>query len=405
MFLCNTQLSVGGIIGLALLAIAVVALIVIILILVPFKLWFRAFVSGAHISMIKLISMKFRKTDCQLIVSNYITAKKAGLKITVNELETHYMAGGNVENVVKALVAAFSANIDLTVQKAKAIDLAGRDVYEAVKNTVIPKIIETPEISAVAKDGIELVVKAKVTVISNMLMQISGAGEETIIARVGEGIVTTVGSTASHKMILESPELISATVLEKGLDRGTAYYISSLDIADIDVGRNIDAELNIAKAEAEKRIAQSKAEERRSMAIAAENEMKARVQEMRAEVIKAEAEVPKALAKALTNGNISVNDYYEMKNIQADTAMRNSLSRVEDEKAERMTSPASMAKVQQRKEQTNQGMFNTSPFATNNNMVPPPPSNFNPQPLSPLAARFASLAAAQKKNNDDNNKK
>ena len=401
MFLCNFQWSIGWIIGISVLAVVLIALIVVILIMVPFKLWFRAFVSSAHISMIRLIGMQFRKIDCPLIVTNYITAKKAGLKLTVNELETHYLAGGNIENVVKALVAAYSANIDLTVQKAKAIDLAGRDVYGAVKNTVIPKIIETPEISAVAKDGIELIVKAKVTVISNMLMQISGAGEETIIARVGEGIVTTVGSTESHKLILESPELISSTVLEKGLDRGTAYYISSLDIADIDVGRNIDAELNIAKAEAEKRIAQSKAEERRSMAIAAENEMKARVQEMRAEVIRAEAEVPKALAKALTNGNITVNDYYEMKNIQADTAMRNSLSRVEDEKAERMTSPASMAKVQQRKEQANQNMYSQSPFAPS----APQPSNYNPQPLSPLAARFASLAASQKKNNDDNNKK
>ena len=235
--------------------------------------------------------------------------------------------------VINAVIAAHSSQfINLSFDYAKAIDLAGRDVDQAVRQSVTPKVITTDLISAVAKDGIELIVKAKVTVISNMLMQISGAGEDTIIARVGEGIVTTVGSTDSHKMILESPELISTTVLEKGLDRGTAFYISSLDIADIDVGRNIDAELNIAKAEAEKRIAQSKAEERKSMAIAAENEMKARVQEMRAEVIRAEAEVPKALAKALTSGNISVNDYYEMQNIQADTAMRKSLSKVEEEK-------------------------------------------------------------------------
>jgi uncharacterized protein YqfA (UPF0365 family) len=250
MFLCGLTLGTGWIVTICVVCTLLLAAMIVILALVPFRLWFRAFVSSAHITMVKLIGMKLRKVDCQLITLNYITARKAGLKISVDELETHFMAGGNVENVVKALVAAYSANIDLTVSKAKAIDLAGRDVYQAVRNTVVPKIIETPEISAVAKDGIELIVKAKVTVISNMLMQISGAGEDTIVARVGEGIVTTVGSTSSHKMILESPELISSTVLEKGLDRGTAYYIQSLDIADIDVGRNIDAELNIAKAEA-----------------------------------------------------------------------------------------------------------------------------------------------------------
>ena len=390
MFFCAFSLSMGWIIGLSITALLLLIFMVVILVLVPFKLWFRAMVSSAHISMLKLIGMKMRKVDCQLITLNYITARKAGLKITVDELETHFMAGGNVENVVKALVAAYSANIDLTAQKAKAIDLAGRDVYEAVKNTVVPKIIETPEISAVAKDGIELIVKAKVTVVSNMLMQISGAGEDTIIARVGEGIVTTVGSTDSHKMILESPELISSRVLEKGLDRGTAYYISSLDIADIDVGRNIDAELNIAKAEAEKRIAQAKAEERKSMAIAAENEMKARVQEMRAEVIRAEAEVPKALAKALSSGKISVNDYYEMQNIQADTAMRNSLGRAEEEKAEKLSS------VQAKKE--------AAPVMPKPQM---PPAGFGggfSSQMNPLAARFASLANAQKKSTttDDN---
>ena len=393
MLLCSANLSLGWILGIVVASILLITALIIMLVLVPFKLWFRAFVSSAHISMIKLIGMKLRKVDCQLIVLNYITARKAGLKITVDELETHYMAGGSVENVVKAMVAAYSANIDLTVQKAKAIDLAGRDVYEAVRNTVVPKIIETPEIAAVAKDGIELIVKAKVTVVSNMLMQISGAGEDTIIARVGEGIVTTVGSTDSHKMILESPELISSTVLEKGLDRGTAYYISSLDIADIDVGRNIDAELNIAKAEAEKRIAQAKAEERKSMAIAAENEMKARVQEMRAEVIRAEAEVPKALAKALSAGKISVNDYYEMQNIQADTAMRRSLSRAEEEKVEKLSSAAP-------KKDLPKPM--PTPPAFNSGFGGGMPA-FNPQ-MNPLAARFASLAAAQKKNNTEDNK-
>ena len=395
MYLCKFELSVGWIVGLSIIAAVFLIAMVVILIMVPFKLWFRALVSSAHISMIRLIGMKLRKTDCQVITLNYITARKAGLKITADELETHYMAGGDVENVVKALVAAFSANIDLTVQKAKAIDLAGRDVYEAVRNTVIPKIIETPEISAVAKDGIELIVVAKVTVVSNMLMQISGAGEETIIARVGEGIVTTVGSTDSHKMILESPELISSTVLEKGLDRGTAYYISSLDIADVDVGRNIDAELNIAKAEAEKRIAQAKAEERKSMAIAAENEMKARVQEMRAEVVRAEAEVPKALAKALSMGKISVNDYYEMQNIKADTAMRNSLSKAEEEKAE---------KIAEKKANPMENRIPITPTGGYGGFGGPmAPTPTPPPSANSLAARFAALAAAQRKANATNN--
>ena len=388
MLICDFALTTGWIVGLIVIGVLLLTLFIIMLVLVPFKLWFRALVSSAHISMLKLIGMKLRKVDCQLISLNYITARKAGLKITVDELETHFMAGGNVENVVKALVAAYSANIDLTVSKAKAIDLAGRDVYEAIRNTVVPKIIETPEIAAVAKDGIELIVKAKVTVISNMLMQISGAGEDTIIARVGEGIVTTVGSTSSHKMILESPELISSTVLEKGLDRGTAYYIQSLDIADIDVGRNIDAELNIAKAEAEKRIAQAKAEERKSMAIAAENEMKARVQEMRAEVIRAEAEVPKALAKALSMGKISVNDYYEMQNIQADTAMRKSLSYAEEKKTEKLDAKKdALASRPAPMPNSGFGGFGSMPSSMT-------------QPMNPLAARFASLAAAQRKNNN-----
>ena len=387
--ICALNLGTGWVITLSILGALILTAVIIMLILVPFRLWFRALVSSAHISMIKLIGMKLRKVDCQLITLNYITARKAGLKITVEELETHFMAGGNVEKVVKALVAAFSASIDLSVQKAKAIDLAGRDVYEAVKNTVVPKIIETPEISAVAKDGIELIVKAKVTVISNMMMQISGAGEDTIIARVGEGIVTTVGSTESHKMILESPELISSTVLEKGLDRGTAYYISSLDIADIDVGRNIDAELNIAKAEAEKRIAQAKAEERKSMAIAAENEMKARVQEMRAEVIRAEAEVPKALAVALSSGKLSVKDYYEMQNVQADTAMRRSIVRTEDKK---LDSQSNVAETQAQRQ-------TSVPSSFASGFVAQTPQQF--QQMSPLAARFASLAAAQKRNNNN----
>ena len=320
------KLSLGWIIGLSVGGVILLALIIVFLCLVPLRLWFRSIVSHAHVPMGKLIGMKMRKVDVTKIVLTYITAKKAGLTITLDELETHYMANGDIERVVKALISAHSANMDLSVQTAKAIDLAGRDVYQAVRTSVVPKIIETPVVSAMAKDGIELKVKAKVTVISNMHMQIFGAGEETIIARVGEGVVTTVGSAASHKIVLENPDLISSTVLNKGLDTGTAYEIVSIDIADIDVGRNIGAELEIANAEADKRIAQAKAEERKCMAIATENEMKARVQEMRAMVVQAEAEVPKALAKALNSGKMGVMDYYNMKNVQADTAMRKALS-------------------------------------------------------------------------------
>lgn len=324
--LISAKLSIGWIIGLSAAGVVVLASIIVFLCLVPLRLWFRSIVSGAHVPMSKLIGMKMRKVDVTNIVLTYITAKKAGLTITLDELETHYMANGDIDRVVKALISAHSANMDLSVQTAKAIDLAGRDVYQAVKTSVVPKIIETPVVSAMAKDGIELKVKAKVTVISNMHMQIFGAGEETIIARVGEGVVTTVGSAASHKIVLENPDLISSTVLNKGLDTGTAYEIVSIDIADIDVGRNIGAELEIANAEADKRIAQAKAEERKCMAIATENEMKAKVQEMRAMVVQAEAEVPKALAKALNSGKMGVMDYYNMKNVQADTAMRKALS-------------------------------------------------------------------------------
>ena len=319
-------LSVGAIVGLSVGGAVLLALIVTMIIVVPMKLWFQALVSNAHVSMHKLIGMKMRKVDVKLIVPQYITARKAGVKLTVDELETHYMAGGDVARVVKALVAAHSANIDLSVNQAKAIDLAGRDVYMAVRTSVVPQIIETDEISAVAKDGIELLVKAKVTVMSNMNLQISGANEETILARVGEGIVTTVGSMDNHKMILESPELISSTILEKGLDRGTAYEIVSVDIADIDIGRNIGAKLEIDRAEADKQIAQARAEEKKAMAIAAEQEMKARVQEMKALVVKAEADVPRALAEALRKGKVSAEEYYNMQNIQADTSMRNSIS-------------------------------------------------------------------------------
>lgn len=336
------KLSVGWIVGLSVGGAILLAALITFLCLCPLRLWFRAIVSSAYVPMSKLIGMKMRKVDVNKIVLTYITARKAGLSsITIEELETHYMANGDVERVVKALISAHSANMDLSVQTAKAIDLAGRDVYQAVRNSVVPKIIETPTVSAMAKDGIELKVKAKVTVISNMHMQIFGAGEETIIARVGEGVVTTVGSAANHKIVLENPDLISSTVLNKGLDTGTAYEIVSIDIADIDVGRNIGAELDIANAEAEKRIAQAKAEERKCNAIATENEMKAKVEEMKAMVIQAEAEVPKALAKALNSGKMGVMDYYNMKNLQADTDMREALSKKNEDKSTNDTTSSS----------------------------------------------------------------
>ena len=303
----------------------VVILIAIFIGIVPIGVWIKAMVSGAHISAIRLIGMKLRHIEVGMVVDIYINAKKAGVQLTIYDIEKHYMAGGNVERVVDALITAHGAKIDLSVETAKAIDLANRDILAAVKQSVNPVVITTPEISAVAKDGIELRVKARVTVQSNINKLIGGAGEDTIIARVGEGIVTTVGSSISHEDVLENPDLISKTVLDKGLDSGTAFTILSIDIADIDVGRNIDAELNIAKAEAEKRIAQAKAEERKSMAIAAENEMKARVQEMRANLLNAESEVPRAISTAFTNGQIGVMDYYKMQNILADTNMRNSL--------------------------------------------------------------------------------
>ncbi|MBQ7453052.1 MAG: flotillin-like protein FloA [Clostridia bacterium] len=325
-------MSTGLIVGLSILGVVVLFLLIVLLAVVPLKLWFRALVSGSHVSMKRLIGMKVRKVKVNDIVLSYISAKKAGLKLTIDDLETHYMAGGNVDRVVKALISAHSANIDISLQTAKAIDLAGRDVYEAIRTSVVPKVIETPLISAVAKDGVELMVKAKVTVTSNIHRQISGAGEDTIIARVGEGIVTTVGSADSHKIVLENPDLISATVLSKGLDSGTAYEILSIDIADIDVGVNIGARLEIDKAIAQKKISEAKAEERRSMAVAHEQEMKAKVQEMQAELLKAEADVPKAMAKALQEGKMSVMDYYELQNLQADTSMRKALGKEEDTK-------------------------------------------------------------------------
>lgn len=299
--------------------------------LVPVKMWFRALISGAHISMITLVGMKLRKIKLDLIVDAYIMGKKAGLNITVNELETHYLAGGNVTRVVNALISAHSAKIKLSSQDAKAIDLAGRDVLTAVKVSVTPTVIETDWISAVAKDGIELNVKARVTIKANIDRQIGGSGEKTILARVGEGIVTTVGSSETHQIVLENPDLISKTVLAKGLDNGTAFQILSIDIADIDVGRNIGAQLQIDQAEADKRIAQAKAEERRSIAVATEQEMIARTQEMKAQVLEAEALIPKAMAEAFKNGKLGVMDYYKIQNVVADTRMRNALAQPSEE--------------------------------------------------------------------------
>lgn len=307
-------------------AIVVAVIVIILLAFIPIGTWFIAAISNAHVSMGRLIGMKMRRIKYKMLVDVYIRARKAGLNIDITELESHVMAGGNVSNVVNALISAHSANIDLSLQSAKAIDLAGRDVLNAVKVSVNPKVIETPIISAIAKNGIELRVKARVTVRANISRLIGGAGEETIIARVGEGIVTTVGSSETHKEVLENPDLISKTVLKKGLDAGTAYEILSIDIADVDVGRNIGAQLQMDQAEADKRIAQANAEERRAMAVATEQEMRAYTQEMRAKVVEAEAEVPRAMADALRNGRIGIMDYYQLQNIQADTAMRQAIS-------------------------------------------------------------------------------
>lgn len=316
------EVSPGSIVAI----VAAVVIVFILLCFLPLSVWFRALVSGAHIPLSRLIGIKLRKINLKLIVESYISAKKAGLDITVDELETHIMAGGKVLNVVNALISAHSANIDLSSQTAKAIDLAGRDVLNAVKVSVNPKVIETPVIAAIAKDGIELRAKARVTVRANITRLVGGAGEETIIARVGEGIVTTVGSADTHKEVLENPDRISKTVLAKGLDSGTAFEILSIDIADIDVGRNIGAQLQMDQAEADKRIAQAKAEERRAMAVAAEQEMKAKTQEMKAQLIAAEAEVPKAISEALKTGKMGVMDYYNLKNLNADTEMRNAIA-------------------------------------------------------------------------------
>lgn len=303
-------------------------LITLLFYFVPFPLWFSAKVSGVNISLLQLVLMRFRKVPPSTIARAMIEAHKAGLKnLTRDELEAHYLAGGHVERVVHALVSASKANIDLSFQMATAIDLAGRDVFLAVQMSVNPKVIDTPPVAAVAKDGIQLIAKARVTVRANIRQLVGGAGEDTILARVGEGIVSSIGSSESHKTVLENPDSISKLVLRKGLDSGTAFEILSIDIADIDIGKNIGAVLQMDQAQADKNIAQAKAEERRAMAIALEQEMKAKAQEARAKVIEAEADVPRAMAEAFRNGNLGIMDYYKMKNIEADTSMRESIAK------------------------------------------------------------------------------
>ncbi|MDD4767557.1 MAG: flotillin-like protein FloA [Desulfotomaculaceae bacterium] len=305
--------------------------VVVIFSFIPVGLWISALAAGVRVGIVTLIGMRLRRVPPARIVNPLIKADKAGINISVNQLEAHYLAGGNVDRVVNALIAAERAAIPLIFERAAAIDLAGRDVFEAVQMSVNPKVIETPLISAVAKDGIEVKVIARVTVRANIERLVGGAGEETILARVGEGVVTTVGSAESHKHVLENPDLISQTVLSKGLDAGTAFEILSIDIADVDVGRNIGAQLQTDQAEADKQIAQAKAEERRAMAVAREQEMKASVQEMRAKVVEAEAEVPLAMADALREGKLGVMDYYNLQNIVSDTQMRGSLAKMGDQ--------------------------------------------------------------------------
>ncbi len=308
------------------LIVIIVVVLIIIFSFVPIGLWISALAAGAKVGIFDLIGMRLRRVAPAKIVNPLIKSEKAGLAVPVSKLEAHYLAGGNVDRVIDALIAAERANIPLPFERAAAIDLAGRNVLEAVQMSVNPKVIETPVIAAMAINGIELRAKAKVTVRANIDRLVGGAGEETIIARVGEGIVTTVGSSQTHKDVLENPDRISKTVLGKGLDAGTAFEILSIDIADVDVGRNIGAQLQTDQAEADKRIAQAKAEERRAMAVAREQEMLAAVQEMRAKVVEAEAEVPKAMAEAFRNGNLGVMDYYNMMNVASDTKMRESIS-------------------------------------------------------------------------------
>jgi len=305
-----------------LLPIAIITFIFLIAWAIPVRLWIEALSAGVSVGIGTLVGMRLRKVSPAAIVRPLINATKAGLDLDINQLEAHYLAGGRVDRVVGALISADKANIELAFNQAAAIDLAGRDVFEAVQVSVTPKVINTPRVAAMAKDGIQLIAIARVTVRANINRLVGGAGEETILARVGEGIVSTIGSAASHKAVLENPDQISKTVLGKGLDSGTAFEILSIDIADVDVGKNIGAELQTDQAEADKRVAQARAEERRAMAVAHEQEMKARVEEMRAEVVRAEAQVPLALAEAFRSGNLGVMDYVRYRNIEADTHMR-----------------------------------------------------------------------------------
>lgn len=317
--------------GVWFIVIIIVVLLIILFSFIPIGLWIASIAAGVPVGLINLIGMRLRRVIPAKIVLPLIKATKAGLSVSVDKLEAHYLAGGNVDRVIDAWIAAERAGIPLTFERAAAIDLAGRDVLEAVRMSVNPKVIETPTVAAVAKDGIELKAKARVTVRANIDRLVGGAGEATIIARVGEGIVTTIGSAETHKEVLENPDRISKTVLEKGLDTGTAFEILSIDIADVDVGQNIGAKLRIDQAEADKRIYQAMAEQKRAMAVAREQEMKALTQEMKAKVVEAEAEIPKAIAEALRQGKLGVFDYYQLRNIQADTTMRESISKISEE--------------------------------------------------------------------------
>jgi uncharacterized protein YqfA (UPF0365 family) len=314
--------------GLVIILFVIVVAIIVFFWLIPVRLWIAAFASGAHVGIIRLVGMRLRRVPPHKIVNARIMAVKAGLDVPIDKMEAHFMAGGNIEAVIMALISADKANIPLTFDRAAAIDLAGRQVFEAVQMSVNPKVINTPKIAAVAKDGIQLMAICRITVRANIERLVGGAGEETIIARVGEGIVTTIGSSNDFKEVLENPDNISKTVLRKSLDAGTAFEILSVDIADVDVGANIGAKLNIEKAESDKQIAQAQAESRRALAVAAEQEMKARVQEMRARLVEAEAQVPAAIAEAFRKGNLGVMDYYQLKNLMADTDMRESISHV-----------------------------------------------------------------------------
>ncbi|HAW18582.1 MAG TPA: hypothetical protein DCX14_00220 [Flavobacteriales bacterium] len=300
--------------------------------IIPVGLWFQAVLTGTRVSLLQLVFMRWRRVPPAIIVNAMIAAKKAGIVISSDQLEAHFLAGGHIQNVVNALISADKANIPLDFNMATAIDLAGRNVFEAVTMSVNPKVIDTPPVTAVAKDGIQLIAKARVTVRANIKQLVGGAGEDTILARVGEGIVTSIGSAESHKSVLENPDSISKVVLTRGLDSGTAFEILSIDIADVDIGKNIGAELQMDQAEADKNIAQAKAEERRAMAVAEEQEMKAKAQEARAKVIEAEAQIPMAMADAFRAGNLGIMDYYKMRNIQSDTEMRESISKPPEKK-------------------------------------------------------------------------